>query len=137
MTRAEALEYLRENHRGILATQKRDGRPQLSNVAYLYDDADGLIKISVTADRAKTRNVRRAPRVSLLVLGPDWYRYVVVEGTASVLDENPVPELRRVYEGVSGGPHPDWREFDEAMVRDRRVVLRFAIENLYPVRGEA
>ncbi len=132
----QALEYLRENHRGVLATQRRDGRPQLSNVAYLYDAEDGKVKISVTEDRAKTRNVRRDPRVSMLVLGPNWYEYVVVEGMGSILDQNPVPELRRVYEGISGGPHPNWQEFDEAMVRDRRVVLSIAIERMYPISDE-
>ncbi|MDP9382293.1 MAG: PPOX class F420-dependent oxidoreductase [Chloroflexota bacterium] len=132
----QALEYLRENHRGVLTTQRRDGRPQLSNVAYLYDAEDGKVKISVTEDRAKTRNVRRDPRVSMLVLGPNWYEYVVVEGMGSILDQNPVPELRRVYEGISGGPHPNWQEFDEAMVRDRRVVLSIAIERMYPISDE-
>jgi PPOX class probable F420-dependent enzyme len=135
MDRERAVEYLRQNHRGVLATQRRDGRPQLSNVAYLYDPSDGRVKISVTEDRAKTRNVRRDPRVSMLVLGSNWYEYLVVEGTGSILDQDPVPELRRVYEGISGGPHPDWQEFDEAMVRDRRVVLNIDIERMYPVEG--
>lgn len=132
MTRDEAVDYLRENHRGVLATQKRDGRPQLSNVSYLYDD-DGRVKISVTADRAKTRNVQRDPRVSMVALGDNWYKYLVVEGIASLSFGDPLPELRRVYEGITGGPHPDWQEFDEAMRRDRRLVLSIEIERMYPL----
>ncbi len=132
MTRDEALEYLRANHRGVLATQKKDGRPQLSNVAYMVDD-DGTVKISVTKDRAKTRNVQRDPRVSMLALGSNWYQYVVAEGVGEIVEENVLAELRRVYEVVSGKPHPNWEEFDEAMVRDHRVVLRITIEKLYPV----
>lgn len=132
MNRDQALDYLRRNHRGVLATLKRDGRPQLSHVSYLLDD-DGLVKISVTADRAKTRNARRDPRVSLSVVGDDWYRYVVVEGSARIIEDDPVPLLRRVYRGATGKEHPDWAEFDAAMVRDRRVVLVLTVDRLYPI----
>ncbi len=132
MKRDEALAYIRRNHRGVLATIKRDGRPQLSNVAYLLDD-DDRIKISVTLDRAKTKNAERDPRVALTVVGDDWYQYVVVEGTAAVVADDPLPLLRHVYRGVTGGEHPDWSEFDRAMVRDRRAVLVIAIDRLYPL----
>lgn len=131
MNRDQALDYLRRNHRGVLATLKRDGRPQLSHVAYLLDD--GEVKISVTDDRAKTRNARRDPRVSMTVVGDNWYEYVVVEGTARIVDDDPVPLLRHVYRGVTGGEHPDWAEFDAAMVRDGRVVLAIALDRLYPL----
>ena len=132
MNREQALEYLKRNHRGVLATLKADGRPQLSNMAYMLDD-DGTIKISTTSDRAKTRNVRRDPRVSLLVLGDNWYQYRVVEGTGRIIDEGVQSELRRVYEAIAGKPHPDWQEFDEAMVREQRVILTITIEKMYPL----
>ena len=132
MNHDQALDFVQRNHRGVLATLKRDGRPQLSNVAYLLDD-DGAIKISVTRDRAKTRNVRRDPRVSMTALGDDWYEYVVVEGTGRIVEDDPVPLLRHVYRCVTGTEHPDWAEFDAAMVRDGRVVLVIAIDRLYPV----
>ena len=132
MNRDAALDYVRRNHRGVLATLKRDGRPQLSHVAYLLDD-DGLVKISVTRDRAKTRNARRDPRIALSVVGPNWYEYVVVEGTAHLIEDDPLPLLRHVYVGVTGKEHPDWAEFDEAMVRDGRLVLAFSVDRLYPL----
>ena len=132
MNREQALDFVRRNHRGVLATLKRDGRPQLSNVLYLLDD-DGEVKISVTRDRAKTRNVRRDPRVALTVIGDDFYEYVVVEGTAHIVEDDPVPLLRHVYRGVTGAEHPDWQVFDEAMVRDGRVVLAITIDRLYPL----
>ena len=132
MNRVDALAYVRRNHRGVLATLKWDGRPQLSHVGYLLDD-DGQVKISVTRDRAKTRNVRRDPRVSMTALGDDWYQYLVVEGTGRIVEDDPVPLLRHVYRGGTGKEPPDWREFDEAMARDGRVVLAIAIERLYPL----
>ncbi len=132
MNRDHALDHVRRNHRGVLATIKRDGRPQLSNVAYLLDD-DGDVKISVTRDRAKTRNVRRDPRVAMTVVGDNWYEYVVVEGAAYLIEDDPLPLLRHVYRGVTGTEHPDWDEFDAAMVRDGRVVLAITIERMYPL----
>lgn len=132
MNRDQALDYVRANHQGVLATLKRDGRPQLSNVSYLLDE-DGEVKISVTRDRAKVHNARRDPRVAMTVVGENWYRYVVVEGAARLIEDDPGPLLRHVYRGVTGGEHPDWEEFDAAMVRDGRLVLAIAVERLYPL----
>ncbi|CCG01450.1 pyridoxamine 5'-phosphate oxidase family protein, partial [Blastococcus saxobsidens] len=42
------LEFVATQRWGVLATVKRDGRPQLSNVGYAWDD--GLVRVSVTAD---------------------------------------------------------------------------------------
>jgi PPOX class probable F420-dependent enzyme len=129
----EAHDFVARSHRAVLATIKRDGRPQLSHVAYALDH-DGRIKISVTRDRAKTRNLQRDPRASLVVQGDNWYQYVVVEASAEVQDGPGVfADLRRIYEMIAGKPHPDWAEFDHAMVRDGRVLLSLAIERLYPL----
>jgi PPOX class probable F420-dependent enzyme len=132
VNRKEAMEFIGANTRGVLATIKRDERPQLSHISYTLDD-DGLIKISVTQDRAKTKNARRDPRVSLNVVGDNWYQYVVVEGTAGFIEEDPLPALRHVYERIAGKPHPDWDEFDEAMINDRRLVMTISIDRLYPL----
>jgi uncharacterized protein len=134
MNRRDAMKHIAATTRGVLATIKRDGTPQLSNISYTLDD-DGVIKISVTEDRAKTKNVRRDPRVSLAIIGDDWYRHLVVEGTARIIDQDQLPLLRHIYERIAGRPHPDWDEYDEAMVRDRRVVMAITIDRLYPVQG--
>ncbi|MGY1812745.1 PPOX class F420-dependent oxidoreductase [Blastococcus sp. SYSU D00820] len=121
---------------GVLATIKRDGRPQLSNVAYTYDAQEQLFRVSVTADRAKTRNLRRDPRVSLHVASPDAWTWAVVEGTAELTPvaadphDPTVDELVTYYRGV-GGEHPDWDEYRAAMVTDRRLVVRFRPEHTY------
>jgi PPOX class probable F420-dependent enzyme len=134
MTEAEARAFVGRHHRGVLATLKRDGRPQLSNVVYALDD-DGRIKVSTTRTRAKARNLRRDPRVSLAVQGDTWQEYLVVEGTAEVLDGDVLADLRRVYEKVQGKPHPNWDEFDAAMRRDGRVLIAITIERYYPLDG--
>jgi PPOX class probable F420-dependent enzyme len=133
MNAEEGLRFIADQHRGVLATIKRDGRPQLSNVAYALDD-DGLIRISVTRDRAKTRNLRRDPRATLEVLGESWYEYLVVEARAAIEDgPTTAADLRRVYQKIRGEPHPDWDEFDQAMVVEGRVLLALTIERVYPL----
>lgn len=135
----EALHALVADHgRGVLATIKRDGRPQLSTVAYAHDRGRRLLRISVTDDRAKTRNLRRDPRASFYITAPDLWSYVVAEGLVELTpaaespDDATVDELVEVYRQIQG-EHPDWQEFRAAMVDERRLVLRLRIERLYGV----
>lgn len=122
-------------HQGVLATLKRDGRPQLSNIAYHLAD-DDVIRISVTADRAKTANLRRDPRASLHVTREDFYAYAVVEGTARLLPVAADPHdatadaLVEYYRAVVG-EHDDWDDYRAAMVADRRLLIELPIERLY------
>jgi PPOX class probable F420-dependent enzyme len=121
---------------GVLVTLRKDGRPQLSNVNYGWDQAEQTIRISITDDRAKTRNMRRDPRVSFHVTTSDFWSYVVVDGRAelSAVAEDPhdaaVEELIALYRAVQG-EHPDWDDYRAAMVRDRRLVLRIRAERAY------
>jgi PPOX class probable F420-dependent enzyme len=130
------LAFVAENRWGVLATVKSDGRPQLSNVGYAYDAETGLVRVSVTADRAKTRNLERDPRVTLHVASRDFWTWVAVEGTAELTPvaadphDATVEELITYYRGVSG-EHEDWDEYRAAMVADRRLVVRFRPEHAY------
>jgi PPOX class probable F420-dependent enzyme len=130
------LAFVAANHTGVLATVKRDGRPQLSNVFYDYDPGTPLVRISVTADRAKTRNLQADPRVTLHVASEDFWTWVAVEGTAELTPvaadphDATVDELVTYYRGVNG-EHEDWDAYRAAMVSDRRVVVRFRPEHTY------
>jgi PPOX class probable F420-dependent enzyme len=130
------LDFVAENRWGVLATIKRDGRPQLSNVGYAYDPEAQLIRVSVTDDRAKTRNLRADPRVSLHVSSKDFWTWVAVEGTAELTPvaadphDATVEELIAYYRGTAG-EHPDWDEYRAAMVAERRLVVRFRPEHTY------
>jgi len=127
-----ARNVLRDHHNGILATLKRDGRPQLSNVLYLLDD-DGRIKVSVTQTRAKTHNLRRDQRVTLHVQGRNWYEFVVVDGAADFVEGPGVAEALRGHFRKLRGEHPNWSEFDAAMVKDQRLLLSIEISYAYGV----
>ncbi|MGY1644495.1 PPOX class F420-dependent oxidoreductase [Geodermatophilus sp. SYSU D00703] len=130
------LDFVAEHRWGVLATVKRDGRPQLSNVGYAYDPEARLFRVSVTDDRAKTRNLRADPRVTLHVASKDFWSWAAVEGTAALTPvaadphDATVDELVAYYRGVSG-EHEDWDEYRAAMVADRRLVVRFRPEHAY------
>ena len=57
---AELLDFVRPRHRMLLATTRRDGRPQISPVSGGVDP-EGRIVISTYPARAKTRNAEREP----------------------------------------------------------------------------
>lgn len=122
---------------GTLATIKRDGRPQLSDVNYTADAEHRVIRISTRAPLAKTRNLRRDPRASLHVPTADGSGYAVAEATATLsavaTDEHDatVEELIEVYRLVQGKDHPDWADYRRAMVADQRLVLRLDVERVY------
>jgi PPOX class probable F420-dependent enzyme len=78
------LRIVANEKRGVLVTLKRDGRPQLSTVAYAFDAERATIRISVTDTRAKTRNLRRDPRCSFFVNSGHMGPYAVLEGTAQL-----------------------------------------------------
>ena len=130
------LDLLISEHRGVLVTIKRDGRPQLSNVDYTYDPATRVLRFSVTDGRAKTINLRRDPRASFHVTTAKGWSYAVAEGIAelSPVASDPadatVEELIDVYRAVQG-EHPDWQEYRNAMVADRRLVIRLPVQRVY------
>ena len=124
----EARRFLADNHRGVLATYRRDGKVQQSPVSAGLDE-QGRVIISMTEDRAKARNARRDPRVSLCVFSDAFFgAWVQVEGAAELVDgPDRIDALVDYYRRLSG-EHPDWDDYRAAMERDRRVLLRFEIE---------
>src|SRR5579875_1267462 len=132
MTPDEAREFIATHHRAVLATQRSDGRPQLSPVACNVDEA-GRVIISTRETAVKTRNLRRDPRASLCVFTDEFYGdWAQVEGTAEVVPLPEAMELLVDYYRRTAGEHPDWDDYRAAMIRERRVVVRFAIERARP-----
>lgn len=71
VSRAELLEFVRPRHRAILVTMRADGSPQCSPLTCGVD-GEGRIVVATYPERAKTRNARRDPRVSVIVLSDEW-----------------------------------------------------------------
>jgi PPOX class probable F420-dependent enzyme len=127
MELADALDYVRARRQGVIVAIKSDGRPQLSNIVYGVGD-DGTIRISATADRAKTRNLVRDPRASLYVTADDFGSYCVIEGEVEVTPVTTTPgdatsnALVAYYRSLAG-EHPDWDEYRQAMIDEGRLML--------------
>jgi PPOX class probable F420-dependent enzyme len=141
------VKLIEAQHFGVLVTLKSDGRPQSSNVVYAFTaDPDapesGVVRISITATRAKYRNLRRDPRASLHVNAPDFWSYAVAEATAELSPvaadphDETVEDLIALYRQVQG-EHSDWQEFRRAMVADQRVLLRLPVTRVYGYPGSS
>lgn len=131
--RAELLEFVRPRHNVILVTTRADGRPQLSPVTGGVD-ADGRIVISSYPQRAKSRNARRDPRVSVLVLSDNFGdAWVQVDGSAEVIDLPDAVEPLVEYFRCIAGEHSDWDEYRAAMVRQGKCLIRVTVENWGPI----
>lgn len=129
---AAAQQFIRSNHRAVLATFRRDGRPAISPILVTLDDEDRVI-ISTREPAMKVQHVRRDPRVSLVVMNDGFFgEWVQAEGTAEVVELPDAMETLVAYYRSISGEHPDWDDYRAAMQRDRRVIIRFAIERAGP-----
>ena len=129
----EARAFLREHHRGVIATVRRDGRPQMSPVSVGVDD-QGRAVVSSRDAAYKVRNARRDPRVSVCVTSDDFGTWIQIDGTATVVSLPEAMEpLVEYYRNVAG-EHPDWDDYRRAMEEQRRVLLRVDIERAGPDR---
>jgi PPOX class probable F420-dependent enzyme len=128
---------IRERQQGVLATIKADGRPQLTNVLYVPDDRDRLVRISTTADRVKARNLARDARAALHVLGDDFWQYAVADGDVSLSEiagapnDPAVEELYAVHSAFYGGLERE--SFDSEMIQQKRLVVRLRVKHLYGI----
>lgn len=123
----ELLDFVRPRHRMVLLTRRSDGTPQASPVAGGVDDS-GRIVIATYPQRAKTRNARKRPEVSVVVLSDEWDdAWVQVDGECEVLDASDGAEALDAfveYFRNIAGEHSDWEEYREAMVKQGKSLLR-------------
>ena len=127
--------FTTENHQGVLTCFRKNGMPQMSIVTCgAYRDG---VAFTTTTDRAKLILLKRDSRCALMVSKQDWWGYVVLEGRATVLspDSTGVEELREalrgVYRAATNQDHPNWEEYDQAMVDDRRAAVIVVPDYVY------
>ena len=104
MGKTHSVDRIPDSHRDLLdaqfatlATIGGDGLPQLSEVWFLADGDQ--VKLSLNSSRAKTRNLQRDPRCSLLILDvQNPYRYLELRGRARVDDDPDETFAKRVDE---------------------------------------
>jgi len=135
MELADALTFARDHKQAVLTTIRANGRPQLSNIIYSVSD-EGVIRISITADRAKYKNLAREPWAALHVNAGNHWSYAVIEGdvtlsgVAAEPTDDAVEELVELYRSVAG-EHDDWDDYRATMVRDKRTVVRLTPSRAY------
>ena len=132
----DLLDLFAQLRGGSLITLKRDGRPHASVVLHAWDADRTTIRVSLTDDRVKTRNLRRDPRASYEVVSPDLSGWAVGEGIAQLTPVTEDPQdatadaLVELYRTLAG-EHPDWEEYRAAMVADRRLLMTLPFDHLY------
>ena len=132
MTEDEVRDFIRANNRAVLATLRRDQQPQMSPVVVVVDE-DGTLMVSSRETAMKTRNLRRSPRGWLCVMTNAFFGgWVQAEGRIEVESLPDAMEALVRYYRIGFGEHGDWEEYREAMVRERRVVLRMHIDRVGP-----
>lgn len=124
-----ALQWAAGHRLAVLITIRSDGRPQSSDI--VYGLVDGRFLISITADRAKTRNLRRDPRSVLHISHESSGSYLAFDGTAELVgpaeavDDEVADLLVEYFRACKGEDHSDWDEYRQAMVDDRRLLAVF------------
>ena len=121
------LDFVRPRHRMVLITRRGDGSPQASPVTGGVDDS-GRIVVATYPQRAKTKNARRRPQVSVVVLSDEWDgAWVQVDGDCEVLDagdgEEALDGFVEYFRNIAG-EHSDWDEYRRAMVDQGKSLLR-------------
>ena len=129
----KAVSWASNTHHGVLITLRKDGRPQSSDIAYTV--IEGKFCISATATRAKTINLLRDNRAVLHITSSETWSYISFDGIAEITQTAQQPEdsvckeLAKVFTAIQKKQHPNWDEFNQAMINDKRLVIRFVPES--------
>ncbi|MGA8015310.1 MAG: PPOX class F420-dependent oxidoreductase [Candidatus Dormiibacterota bacterium] len=135
MAHEQALEFIRDNHRAVLATRRRDGGTQLSPVMATVD-AENRVVVSTREGAAKTLNLRRDPHAAICVMSQQFFgEWHTVEGSVEVVSLPDAMELLVDYYRRVSGEHPDWDDYRRAMAREGRVLLRMTVERSGPTQS--
>jgi PPOX class probable F420-dependent enzyme len=133
VTLPELLDFIRPRHRMVLTTFRAGGSLQSSPVTGGVDQ-QGRIVVATYPQRAKSANVRRTPRASVVVLSDEFNGpYVQVDGPAEVIDLPEALEPLVEYFRSVAGEHPDWEEYRRAMIDQRKSLIRVTPQDWGPV----
>ncbi len=108
----------------IVATLMPDGSPQTSVLWATYDGDDVLF--ATVVGRAKERNLRRDPRISVLIYdAANAYSYVEVRGRATLSTDGGPELIERLSQTYTGKPYTNDEGTDNV-----RVVVRVTPERV-------
>jgi len=130
---SEAVEFVRHNHRGVLAVTRADGKPQMSPVSGTVNP-DGLLVVSSRETAYKVRSLQARPYAAYCGFADQFFGqpWVQIEGPARIVTlPDAMEPLVDYYRSISG-EHPDWDDYRAAMERDRRVLILITPERVGP-----
>ena len=128
--------FLETYHRGVIATRRPNGATHSSIVVCGAYDGNAAF-VSVYPRSQKIRNLRRDPNCTVLAVTDDWRQWASIEGQATLFDYSNMDAeemrvmLREVYMACSDTEHPDWDEYDQAMVDQEAVIVLVSPERVY------
>lgn len=124
----KARAYLQELRFAVLATINQDGTPQLTTMWYILEN-DGTITMNTKVGRAKERNMRRDPRISICI--EDGYDFLTINGTVEMIDDPEIAQ-RDIYRLSTRyhGEEKARRQMREQFSKETRVSLRLKPESI-------
>ena len=132
----DVVPFFETHKRGVIATRRPSGATHSSIVVCGAYEGNAAF-VSVYPRSQKIRNLRRDPNCTVLSVRDDWREWVSVEGQATLIDYNNTDAeemrvlLRKVYMACSHTEHPDWEEYDQAMVDQEAVIVLVKPERVY------
>ena len=132
--------FFQSNHRGVITTFRPDGTAHTSIVvcgASPFDGDEAALFVTVRGSSYKVRNLRRNSRCNVMAVADDWRQFAVVEGPATLTDyrntdaEEMRVKLRAAFMACGDHEHPDWDEYDRAMVAQDAVIVVVQPERVY------
>ena len=130
---ADAQEFLKHNHHGVLVARKRDGSLQMTLVSPVIGD-DGRVTITARESTYKVKNIRRNPQVSLLVYGEKFNgsNYIQVDGKAEVIAQPQAMDIVLDWHRQIRGEPASWDEIRKKTLAEGRIAIRLTIEKAGP-----
>jgi PPOX class probable F420-dependent enzyme len=132
---AEAQEFLKHNHHGVLVARKKDGSLQITLVSPVIG-LDGRVVITARDTTYKVKNIRRNPQVSLLVYGDKFNgsNYIQIDGKAEVVEHPRAMEIVLAWHREIRGEPRSWDEIRQKTRAEGRIAILVTIEKCGPQR---
>jgi PPOX class probable F420-dependent enzyme len=130
---ADAQEFLRHNHHGVLVARKRDGSLQMTLVSPVIGD-DGTVTITARESTYKVKNIRRDPHASLLVFEEKFNgsNYIQLDGKAEVIAHPQAMDIVLDWHRQIRGEPASWDEIRKKTLAEGRIAIRLTIEKVGP-----
>lgn len=118
-TKEQREDFLSERRNATIATLNSKGDPQLTPVIYYWDGAK--FYISTTKETVKYRNIKRDPRISLIVDDVLDHHSVIAKGKAKIQEQDIWDMTRKIVYKYYGQEEGD--PYLEQFKKQNRVLI--------------